>query len=356
MPEVSANDWESFLKSFPDSHLLQTPEWGELKASYDWQAIRVIAKMEIRRKQDAVDNLPPAASTGAQVLFRRLIPGFSFAYIPKGPIGPDWKDLWPEVDEICRRKRAVFLKVEPDLRDIGGDTQMDPMDWSGKLLPGFIQSPHPIQPRCTLIMDISGDEDQVLARMNQKTRYNIRLALKKGVIVHPSEDIENFYRLMEVTGNRDQFGVHNKSYYQRAYDLFFPRGACELLVAEYEKEPLAALMVFTHGRRAWYLYGASSNDHRDRMPNYLVQWEAIRWARNRGCLQYDLWGIPDEDEEILEAQFTSREDGLWGVYRFKRGFGAKFCRGSGAWDRVYQPVLYRIYRWWIKRNKSGIAG
>ncbi len=86
------------------------------------------------------------------------------------------------------------------------------------------------------------------------------------------------------------------------------------------------------------------------MPTYLLQWEGMRWAARQGCQEYDLWGIPDVDEVELERQFAGRSDGLWGVYRFKRGFGGQVVRSPGAWDRVYQPVLYRLYRWWMKRR------
>jgi peptidoglycan pentaglycine glycine transferase (the first glycine) len=188
-----------------------------------------------------------------------------------------------------------------------------------------------------------------LARMKQKTRYNIKLALKKGVVVHPSDSLDTFYRLMQTTAGREQFGVHTLAYYRQAYELFFLRGECELLVAEYQNQPLAALIVFAHGPRAYYFYGASASDHRDRMPTYLLQWEAMRWARSRGCSEYDLWGVPDKDEEILEKEFTARQDGLWGVYRFKRGFGGELRRSIGPWDRVYHPPLYRLYQWWMCR-------
>ena len=114
-------------------------------------------------------------------------------------------------------------------------------------------------------------------------------------------------------------------------------------------------MVFAYGRRSWYFYGASNDLHRNKMPTYLIQWEAIRWARRLGCTEYDLWGIPDEDEEVLEAQFTERHDGLWGVYRFKRGFGGKVLRAAGPWDRVYQPMLYALYELWINRHEMGGA-
>jgi lipid II:glycine glycyltransferase (peptidoglycan interpeptide bridge formation enzyme) len=191
--------------------------------------------------------------------------------------------------------------------------------------------------------------------MKQKTRYNIRLASRKEVDVSVSSDLDAFHRLMLLTGERDAFGVHSLEYYRRAYDLFNPAGQCEILIAEYKSELLAGLMVFAYGKRAWYFYGASSNQHRRRMPNYLLQWEAMRWARRRGCISYDLWGVPDTDENTLETQFTKRSDGLWGVYRFKRGFGGQLKRASGSWDRVYQPILYSFYRWWSKRRNAEIS-
>jgi len=276
---------------------------------------------------------------GAQVLFRRLPLGFTLAYLPKGPVGADWTALWPAVDVLCRQRRAAFLKVEPDLWE--EDAPAPP--------PGFRASEHAIQPRRTLVVDLSGDEDAILMRMAQKTRYNIRLARRKGVVVRATGDVAAFYDLMQVTGERDRFGVHSLEYYRRAYELFSPREECVILLAEYEHQPLAALMAFARGKRAWYFYGASSNEHRNRMPTYLLQWEAMRWAKARGCVEYDLWGVPDADYETLEAEFTHRKGGLWGVYRFKRGFGGRLCRAM-VWDRVYLPPLYLFYRWWVRRR------
>ena len=152
--------------------------------------------------------------------------------------------------------------------------------------------------------------------------------------------------MRQTTGGRDGFGVHSKEYYQRAYELFVPSGAAELLVAEYEGKPLAAVMVFISGNRAWYMYGASNNEERNKMPTYLIQWEAMRWAKERGAELYDLYGVPDRDEETLEKHFTGtqRNEGLWGVYRFKRGFGGEVKRAAQALDRVYKPLLYSVYR------------
>ena len=327
MAILSASEWDEFLNRVLDAHLLQTSAWGNFKAEFDWQPVRVLA-----------------GETGAQVLFRKLPLGFTFAYIPKGPVGPDWANLWPEIDRVCRKKRAVLLKVEPDLHE-----PVSP--WTMAQFKGFYADADPIQPRRTLILDLEGEESQWLARMKQKTRYNIRLAEKKGVTVRASQDLPTFYRLMESTGQRDGFGVHSQQYFQRAYDIFFPVGMCELFLADYEGRPLAGLMVFARGSRAWYFYGASNDEERNRMPAYLLQWEAMLWARARGCQVYDLWGVPDADEETLEAGFGDRADGLWGVYRFKRGFGGTLVRSAGAWDRVYLPV-YPFYRWWSRRRRE----
>ena len=343
MPELTESEWELFLKNCPEAHLLQTSAWGVLKSAFGWQPLRIAA-----------------GSLGAQVLFKRLGMGLSLAYIPKGPVSasaqaaPAWGTLWPALDDVCRQRKAVFLKVEPDLWEPQPDGAGDLPSLVSPAPPGFRFSQQDIQPARTLLVDLRGSEDQVLGRMKQKTRYNIRLALKKGVVVSTSADIDLFHRLMLATGERDRFGVHSLQYYRQAYELFHPRGECELLLAEYEGQPLAALMVFAHGGRAWYFYGASVETHRDRMPTYLLQWEAMRWARARNCTLYDLWGVPDADERTLEAQFTERSDGLWGVYRFKRGFGGELRRAQGPWDRVYRPLWYSVYLWWVRRGQRSV--
>lgn len=333
MPLLTASAWDGFLDRHPNAHILQTAAWGELKAAFGWEVTRVVA------------GEGTGEEVGAQILFRRLPLGLSLAYIPKGPVGENWKNFWIEVDTLCRKKKAVFLKVEPDLWEYptGSKAVAPPA--------GFHLSTQAIQPPRTLLVDLRDDEQTVLERMKQKTRYNIRLALKKGVVVRPWPDIDIFYRLMQVTSERDEFGVHSREYFKKTYDLFSVRGECELLLAEFEHEPLAALMVFARGTRSWYFYGASGNKQRDRMPNYLLQWEAMRWARSKGCLEYDLWGVPDEDEQTLEENINRISSGLWGVYRFKRGFGGQLCRAAGPWDRIYQPGLYRLYRWWVGRKK-----
>lgn len=337
MPELTPNEWENFLAGYPDAHILQSRAWGDLKSSFGWKPRYVVSG---GAGSDQV--------IGAQILFRMLPFKLSIAYIAKGPVGCgsflDCPGFTEDLDRLCRQENAVFLVVEPDLWEAEASSNE-----VASFPSGFEAGFQTIQPRRTLVVDLQGGEEQILARMKQKTRYNIRLAQKKGVTVRASADVDSFYRLIQLTGERDVFGVHSLEYYQRAYTLFSREDRCVLLMAEFEDEPIAALMAFRHGSRAWYFYGASGNEHRERMPAYLLQWEAMRWARANGCLTYDLWGVPDVDEAELEAGFTRRSDGLWGVYRFKRGFGGELRRAHPAMNRVYQPLLYQFYRWWSPR-------
>jgi lipid II:glycine glycyltransferase (peptidoglycan interpeptide bridge formation enzyme) len=203
-----------------------------------------------------------------------------------------------------------------------------------------------------MLIDLTPSEEDILMEMKSKTRYNIRLAGRKDVVVRQSKDVERFYQLSLTTSERDEFGIHSLEYYQQVYDLFAPQGACVLLIAQYQDQPLAGLMAFARGDTAWYFYGASNNQERNRMPTYTLQWEAIRWAKEKGCLIYDLWGVPDHPESYLEDHFLDRSDGLWGVYRFKRGFGGKVRRTIGTWDRVYHPAFYQLYQFWAERRQS----
>jgi peptidoglycan pentaglycine glycine transferase (the first glycine) len=324
MSQLGGEDWELFLTGFPNAHILQTRAWGDFKAAFGWTVERVVQR-----------------ASGAQVLFKSLPIGFSIAYIPKGPVGENWHELWLEIEEICLRKRAVLLKVEPD----GWEEEEKYIAWK---LAGFRSGGVSVQPRRTITISLEGDETLWLQRMKQKTRYNIRLAQKKDVVVESSSDIETFHRLMTMTGARDGFGVHSQEYYRKVYQLFHPCGAAELLLAWHAGRVLAGLMVFARGKRAWYFYGASNDEERARMPAYLLQWEAMRWAAAHGCEEYDLWGVPDEDEVALEAGFEKRQDGLWGVYRFKRGFGGKVRRHIQTYEKVFNPVIYAIYRGWAR--------
>ena len=328
--DISESDWNSFVGASPGSHVLQSSQWGRLKERFGWQVARLAVEDQGQWR------------AGAQVLFRSIGPR-TIAYVPKGPV-MDWADeeatqtLLEALHRLCRQSHAILLKIEPDLAD-------DPTLAQKLTTLGFRASPQTIQPRCTILVDLTPNPEAILAGMKSKTRYNIRLATRKGVTVREgtADDLPEFYRLMRITGSRDAFGIHSESYYQAAHQLFVPQRLARLFLASFEDKVLAGIMVFAFGQRAWYMYGASSDEHRNFMPNHLLQWEAIQWAKERGCLTYDLWGIPDEEEEVLEREFTKRSDGLWGVYRFKRGFGGQVVHYLGAYDYVYSPLLYWLY-------------
>jgi peptidoglycan pentaglycine glycine transferase (the first glycine) len=348
---IPDSTWDTFVERRADGHALQTSAWATLKSRFGWDTGRV-----------AVFDVGQIAA-GASVLFRRLPLGLgTLAYVPKGPL-VDWDNeplastLLGGLDTLCRSRRAFALKIEPDL-EINDERRMT----KNVLIPFSSSVFHPsscVQPRRTILLDLTRTEDEILAAMHQKTRYNIRLAARKRVLVREGtvEDLPAFNELMRVTGKRDGFGVHSLAYYRAAFQLFVPPGWARLFIAEVADTsskpaatsssertiPIAAIMAFALGSKAWYMYGASGDLHRERMPNHALQWEAIRWAKSRGCATYDLWGVPDEDEATLEAQYLERSDGLWGVYRFKRGFGGRLVRYVGAFDLVYNPLLYRAY-------------
>ncbi|MCP4544574.1 MAG: aminoacyltransferase [Chloroflexi bacterium] len=332
---IASSVWNDFVTGRTDGHILQTSSWGALKSQFGWADERV----------GLVQNGDLVA--GAQMLTRRLPFGLGrLAYIPKGPL-TDWGNdaqvtaLLALLDRAARSQGSIALMIEPDLPD-------DVAHRERLRVLGFRPSPlDAVQPRRTIIVDISADEEAVLKAFKSKTRYNVRLAARKGVTVREAgeADLPAFHALMAATAARDRFGVHTPAYYEKAYRLFVPRNWARLLLAEVEGEPVAALMVFALPPNAWYLVGASGNVHREKMSTYLLQWEAMRWAKSLDCTIYDLYGVPDEDAETLEAEFTQRRDGLWGVYRFKRGFGGRLVRSVGAWDRVYAPMRYRLYRW-----------
>ena len=336
----SAEDlsWDAFVASHPQGHVLQTSRWAALKCAFGWCTDRAVAS----QRGDMTLSV-----AGASLLFRRLPWGQTLAYAPKGPL-VTWSDqkqvtdLLAEIRSVCRRHRAALLKIEPELP---ASSEID-----GLLARhGFRASPQRIQPLSTIHIDLTHDEETILARMKPKWRYNIRLAERKGVCVRQGdeEDLPAIQKLLDLTGARDGFGIHSPDYYARATRLFLPTGLATWLIAEHGGELLAAIAVFAYGPGAWYMWGASGDKGRNLMPNHALQWAAIQWARARGCSTYDLWGIPDEVGDNPDAYAEPEawgEGGLWGVYRFKQGFGGEVVRYCGAWDLPLSNAGYALYR------------
>jgi len=320
--------WDDALLNLPTNHVLQSWSWGEFKAAYGWTATRLLFT-----EGDQV-------RAAAQVL-RRQLPRLPLAvmYVPKGP-ALDYTDLplleavLARLEAVARRGRAIFVKIDPDVC-LADDGETHPVVIA-LTRRGWRHSAEQIQFPNTVLVDLARDEDAILAAMKSKTRYNIRLAARRGVTVRlgSMDDLPLFYQLYNETSQRDGFLIRPYAYYQDAWGRFLKAGRAQLFLAEHEGETLAGLILFIFGKTAWYMYGASSGRQRKLMPNHLLQWEAMRWARAQGCTVYDMWGAPDVLDE---------SDPMWGVYRFKAGFGGQFTRRIGAYDYPTWRPLYWAY-------------
>lgn len=344
---TDAKTWNATLALMPTAHVLQAWEWGDFKAeTTGWEPQRV-AFMQ-RGKAVAL----------AQILTRREGP-FKVMYVPKGPAldytNADLRDaVLRELKRIAERAHAIFIKIDPDVVTgvgIPGEPdaaevplgQQIAREWAAA---GLVFSDEQVQFRNSQIVDLRQDLDDIMAGMKSKTRYNVRLAARRGVTVRLGDmtDLDLLYDLYAETARRDEFVIRPLEYYRKAWGAFMRAGLAQPIIAEHKGEALAHVIVFGFGKWAWYFYGASSAEERNRMPTYALQWEAIRWAKAQNMAIYDFWGAPDD--------FADENDPLAGVFRFKQGFGGTVVRRIGAWDYPASPRLYRLYR----RVKPAIIG
>ncbi len=345
----SAEEWDEFVGSAPEGHLLQSFRWGELKARHGWAVERLMAVAD-------------GAVAGAQVFWRRTPLG-PLAYVPRGPaVRPAGhreaaRVLLEALHRSARARRATFLKIEPNSPD---QSLWPPL--------GLRPSRHTFQPLATLVVDLADDLETLSMRQLGKTRYNTRLAVRKCVRVRQGSvaDVEAFFRLLEETGQRDGFAIRSQAYFRDMLEVLGDQA--ELLLAEHEGDLLAGIILGKFGQEAIYLYGASAGRKRNLMPAYLLQWEAIRRAREQGFARYDLWGVPPEvatdvtagEKSLrLPAARAQRRGDLWGVYRFKRGFGGRPQLYCGAYDYIYRPLAYALWeralphvRRWLRRSQG----
>jgi len=324
---ADADAWDAALLSLPSPHILQSWAWGELKAQTGWRAKRLVWR----------DAAPIAA---ASLLIRRLNPRLpvAVAYVPKGPL-LDWSNasmieaVVGQIEAEARRAGALFVKIDPDVR-----VDVDPGQAVIAALRrrGWRPSADQIQYRNTIISDLTPDEEALLAAMKPKWRYNIRLAERRGVVVRDgtAADLPAFYAMYAETGGRDGFLVRPFDYYRAIWARFLADGLGHVLLAEVEGASVAGLFLFRYGPTAWYFYGASTAQSRDLMPNHALQWAAMCWGKAAGCTRYDWWGAPDVLDE---------SDPMWGVFRFKQGFGGEFTPWIGAWDYPTSRVGYWAY-------------
>ncbi len=339
LQSVSRNDeqWNGFVLD-NGGGFLQSWEWGSFQEEIGRKVFRF--------------RLDSGGSTAAQfnVIFHRLPFGRQYAYVPMGPlVRRDGAERSHFEACIAALKRsvgdtgAIFVRVEPKAQKDG-----DFIDAAGLKRLGLKQV-RAVQPADTVIVDLSHEPDRLMAAMKQKTRYNIRLARKKGVTVRSAnydnahalhEDFETFWRLLDETAERDKFHAHDKDYYGKMLDVLSPRKhgglSVGLMFAEYEGEPVAAVLLASFGDTVTYLHGASSSAYRNVMAPYLLHWQAMLEAKSRGFAKYDFWGVAPED---------AGEGHPWsGITRFKTGFGGDRVSYLGAWELPRSFFWYNMYR------------
>ncbi len=365
--QISPALWDATIANLNGAHVLQTWEWGKVKSQFGWQPHHLLwygapggYKLTVNHLPEHSKHTAPVAA--ALVLLRNIrIGGFAqrmgVMYVPKGPL-LDWDDLplrkrvLGDLKEYAQKHAAIFIKIDPDLeigRGIPGsgeaiDTELGATMLAELKAEGWQFSDEQVQFRNTVLIDLKQAETELLANMKQKTRYNINLAMRKGVTVRlgTPADFELLFHMYAETSVRDGFVIRNEAYYREVWGSFMVKQPtlqadqplAEALLAEVDSHPVAGAIIFQFARRAWYLYGMSRLAHRDKMPNYLLQWEVIKRCKAAGCTIYDLWGAPDE---FVEG------DPLWGVYRFKEGLGGRVIRNLGAWDLPTNRMLYRLY-------------
>ena len=326
------------MSSLPKAHALQSDIWGDFKSRWGWTAQRLTLTV-------AESSWEPLAA--AQVLKRQVprLP-YSILYVPKGPV-LDYNDsalrrqVLAELEKLARREKAILIKIDPEVVRSWGVKQERKSLVGTQFINelqnrGWRFSAEQIQFRNTVELDLTRSEEDLLASMKSKTRYNIRLAGRKGIVIRRGTpaDFSTIAKMYQETALRDGFTIRPIEYYLDAWQSFYDARMALPLLAEFEGDPLAAVLLVRYGDRVIYMYGASTSRERKRMPNYLLQWEAIRWAKAEGCTLYDFWGAPDEFVE---------SDPLWGVWRFKDGFHGDVVWHIGAWDYPARPFWYYTY-------------
>jgi lipid II:glycine glycyltransferase (peptidoglycan interpeptide bridge formation enzyme) len=350
------NPWNELICNLPNPHLLQTYEWGQVKARYGWEPIYLVWGENGNWKAESDPALLSTFHTPIKaaalvlkknVLRRNFAAQLCLLYCPKGPL-LDWGDeslrkrVLDDLQSFARQQGAIFLKLDPDVVLGTGmpETETDTPEPGGEAVRadlsrrGWRYADDQIQFKNTVMLDVSISEEEMLARMKQKTRYNVRLGAKKGLTVRvgTEQDWPMLYKMYAETSVRDGFVIRDEVYYRMVWKTF--ENSSAPLIAELDGEALAAVYLFHFAGRAYYLYGMSRELHRELMPNYLLQWEAMKWAKAQGCHVYDLWGAPDEFNET---------DSMWGVFRFKEGLGGYVVRTVGAWDFAPNPLWYTMY-------------
>jgi len=293
------------------SHPLQTPAWGEFRRAMGIDVVRL---------------------NGWQLTFHRIpYTPWTVGYFPKGP--KPTKEMIEKLLELGKQKNAIYIQLEPNV-----------LSHSSFVIrhSSFIPSHHPLFTKYTFILDLMKPEDELLARLHPKTRYNIKVAQKHNVVVKEDNSpaaFKEYLRLTEETTSRQGFFAHNKTYHETMWKVMHAAGIAHLFTATHQGEVLSAWIVFVWGDTVYYPYGASGRSHREVMAPTLLLWEIAKWASQKGLKYFDLWGAMGPSS----TGGPDVNDPWYGFHRFKQGFNPRLVEFAGSFDLVIKPLLYSVY-------------
>lgn len=322
--------YKEFLLKHDRCNFQQSLEWGNVKTNW---------KKEVILSEDENGNIK-----GSLCLWIRKIPIFgNLMYSARGPVcdianEEILNDLKEGTDLLAKKYKAFAVRMEPDVEKDNKEYRNIVQRLGYKIKDDSKDFKDEIQPRFVFRLDLKNKTiDQIFSEFHSKTRYNIRLATKKGVVIKEGkrEDLKDFHNIMVETGKRDEFGIRSLEYFEKMYDELVPYGHMKLLLAYYEDKPIAGIIPIMYGNKVWYLYGASSNSHRNLMPNYLLQWTMIQEAIDRKADMYDFRGV---------AGVVDESHPQYGLYRFKKGFNATFTEFIGEVYISYKPLIHKAYK------------
>ena len=318
-------EYEAFLQSHPKGHFAQSVLWAKQKPMWKWEAI-------VSRDQNG------KIKGSLAVLIRKIVPGlpFTMMYGCRGPVTDlddreTMKDLVDGAKKLAKKYHSYVIKIDPAY------TKM--LEELGFRLTGGGATFDAIQPQYVFRLNTEGKtSEELLMSLPQSTRRKVRAGAKKGVTVEirGKEAVPDFARLMLETGVRDGFVTREASYFENMLDNLGEHA--RLYMAYYEGQAIAGTLAIWYGDKVWYLYGASSNEHRNLMPNYMLQWSMIEWAVEKGCRIYDFRGVPGR---------VGEDHPLYGLYKFKLGFGGDYVEFVGEMDMVLNPPV----NWMITKGK-----